>query len=171
MPTKLIILTGASGVGKTTLTQHLKQTLDSNQFDFKFFDSISIPSVEEMISQYGSPSEWQKAKTKSWITQIVEESTDKTIFFEGQMNIEFILESLNHLQFKDYKIFLVTCSDTEMRRRLIEERHQPELANEDMSNWLIYLNNQALQHNIQRIDTTQLSIQQTADLILNDLTT
>lgn len=142
--------------------------MDPHLFDFKFFDSISIPSLEKMIEQYGSGSEWQRAMTKQWMTQLVKESSHKTIIFEGQMNIDFILESLQLLEFKAYQIFLITCSDTEMRRRLIEERNQPELANKDMSNWLVYLNNQALQHNIKRIDTTGLSLEKTAKIVLKE---
>jgi len=59
-------ITGASGVGKTTLVANLKNKYADTSWDFFHFDSIGVPSLEVMEKQYGSGSEWQKAMTYTW---------------------------------------------------------------------------------------------------------
>ncbi len=69
--TKMIFLTGASSVGKTSTLDYLKRTLEPDAFAFYAFDSIQIPSLEEMTARYGSPGDWQKAKTFEWIERLI----------------------------------------------------------------------------------------------------
>ncbi|GAB6091681.1 nSTAND3 domain-containing NTPase [Spirochaeta dissipatitropha] len=59
----IYFITGASGVGKTTLVANLKNQYSEKAWDFFHFDSIGVPSLEEMEEKYGSGSEWQKAMT------------------------------------------------------------------------------------------------------------
>jgi hypothetical protein len=44
-----------------------------------------------------------------------------------------------------------------MAQRLIEKRKQPELVNDKMKNWLLFLRNQANELKIPVIDTSNLS--------------
>ena len=61
--TKIYFITGASGVGKTTLIEQLDKKYNNKRWSFLHFDSIGVPSVEDMIKEYGSPSGWQEAIT------------------------------------------------------------------------------------------------------------
>src|SRR5690349_18708985 len=82
-------ITGASGAGKTTLVAQLKEKYGHMPWSFFHFDSIGVPSLEEMTKEFGSPTGWQKAKAYEWIDKSVHDSGEK-IFLEGQVNLEFI---------------------------------------------------------------------------------
>lgn len=65
---KIIFITGASGVGKTSLVLTLKKKYKNKiNLEFLHFDSIGVPSSEEMIIKFGSIENWQKEKTNEWI--------------------------------------------------------------------------------------------------------
>jgi len=166
---RIIVITGASAVGKTSLVNRLKQNLDSEKQHIHHFDSIGIPPVSEMMEQFGSPSRWQEAKTHEWISKLIRDLDNRTTVLEGSMNIDFILQAFENNQFSQYKILLIDCEHQEMKRRLIEERKQPELANEAMSNWLIHLRVKATQHQIEIIDTTRKTIEESVNQVLKFL--
>jgi adenylate kinase family enzyme len=136
-------ITGASGVGKTTLVDQLMRKYGNNPWSFIHFDSIEVPSLTEMEREFGSPSAWQKIKTFEWIDRLVQEYNDEKIFFEGQSNLQFIREGFAKHNFQNYHIVLVDCSEEEMEYRLTLNRAQPELFTKDMKNWLQYLRKQA----------------------------
>ena len=121
------------------------------------FDSIGVPSVEEMIKEYDSPSGWQEAMTYKWIDALIHQYDLDYIFFEGQVNLKFIHDGFALHNFTDYKIILVDCAEEEMAYRLTHKRGQPELLTHDMRNWLKFLRNQATELHEQIIDTTQSS--------------
>lgn len=156
-PTKTIyFITGASGVGKTTLVEELIKKYGDKPWSFVHFDSIGVPSSSEMERDFGSPPAWQKAKTIEWIDKLVDYQSEK-IFFEGQVNLQFIVEGFAKQNFENYRIVLVDCSEKEMERRLTFGRSQPELLTERMKNWLQYLRRQAKESGVPVLDTTILS--------------
>lgn len=166
---KITVITGASGVGKTSLIAFLITQLPASGFNFYRFDTVGVPSLEKMTEDFGSPAKWQEAKTYEWIKKLVREKDERPIIFEGQMNVDFILGAFAKSAFEDFQIVLLDCSEAEMKRRLIKERNQPELANPDMSNWLRFLREQAKEKKIPIIDTTDLSIGETARAFLNKI--
>lgn len=157
MNKKIVFISGASGVGKTTLIEQLKQKYQNKPWSFLHFDSIGVPSVDDMIKFYGSPSGWQEAKTHEWINRLIHEYDEECIFFEGQVNLKFIQDGFNQHHFSNYKVILIDCSEEEMAHRLTHQRGQPELLTADMRNWLRYLRNQARELGIMTIDTTNKS--------------
>ena len=67
------MITGASGVGKSTLAEQLKLKYGNKEnIAILGFDTIGVPSVEEMTKRYGSPSEWQRVTIKEWVAKIEE---------------------------------------------------------------------------------------------------
>jgi ABC-type ATPase involved in cell division len=51
----ICFVTGASGVGKTTLFRELEKRHESKkEWRFLHFDSIGVPSHEDMIKRFGS---------------------------------------------------------------------------------------------------------------------
>jgi broad-specificity NMP kinase len=158
--TKIYFITGASGVGKTTLIEQLQKKYTNKMWAFLHFDSIGVPSVEDMIKQYGSPSGWQEAITYQWIDTLIQKYDNECILFEGQVNLQFIQNGFKQHGFTDYKIILIDCSEEEMAYRLTHKRGQPELLTNDMRNWLKFLRNQAKELGIKIVDTTNKSNEQ-----------
>jgi thymidylate kinase len=153
----IYFITGASGVGKTTLVDQLKEKYKNMPWSFHHFDSIGVPSVEVMKIKFGSPSGWQEAKTYEWINKLVNEYDDEKIFLEGQVNLEFIYSGFRKRNFSNYTVVLIDCDEEQMEQRLTQKRMQPELFNTEMKNWLVYLRNQAKESEAPVIDTSNLS--------------
>jgi len=153
----IYFITGASGVGKTTLVEQLKEKYKDFLWDFLHFDSVGVPSTEEMIEQFGSPQAWQEANTKKWIRKIVGDDEHEKIFIEGQADLNFIYNGFKDSGFTDFKVILLDTDKEEMTYRLTHLRNQPELLNEDMYNWLKYLRKQAVNFEIPIINTAKLT--------------
>jgi len=158
----IFFITGASGVGKTTLVSQLEEKYhDRNDWAFLHFDSIGVPSKEEMEEQYGSGENWQKEMTKTWVQKMLSEYPDKrTIIFEGQVNLDFIREGFEQSGFSDYTTVLIDCNEEMMHHRLSTERMQPELVTPEMNNWRRLLREQAQKYGESIIDTHELDKEQ-----------
>lgn len=134
----IFFIIGASGSGKTTTVKAIER-MQLPDFTILYFDSIGVPSLEEMIKYYGGPEEWQKIKTAEWIGQIREKFLSSTnILFDGQTRPTFIEKGCISENIASYKVILLDCSDEERKRRLLV-RSQKELADENMMNWARYL--------------------------------
>lgn len=155
----IVFVTGASGVGKTTLINKLKEKhFDKSAWQFEHFDSINVPSSENMIKEFGSIEEWQRVMTHEWVEKLINKYQDKeVIIFEGQVNLDFIKEAFEKNNFKNYSIVLIDANEEKMIERLSGSRNQPELANQDMKNWLGFLRKQAKELNAPTIDTSDKS--------------
>ena len=154
---KLIyFITGVSGVGKTTLVSQLETKYQNKPWAFLHFDKIGIPTVEEMVRDFGSGAKWQEAKTYEWIEKLIQTDREK-VFFEGQVNLQFIRNGFSRHRFTRYRTVLLDCSEEVMRKRLVMDRSQPELFTPEMLNWLKFLRDQAREFNATIIDTSNLS--------------
>ena len=159
---KIIFITGASGVGKTTILSNLKKESQNKNWSFLHFDSIGVPSTEVMIKEFGSPEKWQKAMTFKWIDDLIQGYHDKEfIILEGQVNFDFIKEGCAKYEFSNYKIVHIDCSENIMMKRLINHRKQPELATQDMQNWLKFLRKKAKSSGVSILDTSNISLNKT----------
>lgn len=165
-PTQFLILTGASGSGKTTIADRVEACADGRIHVLRF-DSVGVPSPEEMTVQYGSGEGWQRAMTHQWIKRIQTLLPEgKPVLLEGQMKIAFINEALAKHDVENAQCWLVDCSDAERARRLTGERNQPELATSHMMGWARYLRQEAADQCAHRLDTDSLSCEEAVDRIL-----
>jgi adenylate kinase family enzyme len=154
----LVIFTGASGSGKTTLATAVGQSM-GDEVSVQFFDTIGIPSFDEMVAQQGSIENWQRVQTKDWLHRLAPAiGRSEGVLFEGQMRIAFVEEALAAASIANARIILVDCSDEERVRRLNDERHQPELANPQMLNWAKYLRTEALTAGHEILDTSARTV-------------
>ncbi|HEY0218602.1 MAG TPA: hypothetical protein VGC26_02375 [Afipia sp.] len=165
----LIVLTGASGSGKTAIATAIAE-LYPDDFAVYRFDSIGVPPVDVMIRDHGSPEAWQRDKTIDWMVRLAPIArAGKPVLLEGQMRIAFIAEAAEAASIDDCRLILVDCDDATRTERLAIGRGQPELANEDMMNWAAYLRGEAAQCGCEIFDTSRLSLDQCVAHVLEYL--
>ncbi len=166
---KLFFITGASGTGKTTAVNILEEK-HINGVVFCYFDSIGVPSMEDMIAQYGNGDEWQKQETINWVKKIkTDYLSTHTVVLDGQVRPSFIDEACTAVGITEYEIIVFVCDDEARNKRLIERGH-PELVNQDMNNWNNYLKAQALERRDTIIDTTNFEIGQATEKLSSIIT-
>lgn len=135
----LVLITGASGCGKTTFLQELAKVFEKNTVSINHFDDVGVPSVEVMIEKYGSCEKWQEAMTHAWIEKLSKILDKKLIVLEGSFNPAFALSKLQELKIKNYRLVCLHADRQVRDKRLIEIRKQPELATDDMENFAQFL--------------------------------
>jgi shikimate kinase len=162
----ILFLSGASGVGKTSIVEKLKAHYSSDNYAFVHFDSIGVPSPEEMIEKVGSGERWQELTTYRWVEKIAIEYQDKQlVIIEGQVNLDFIEAACHKFKITRYFIVLIDCDWKTMRERLVHNRQQPELVNQNMKNWATFLRKQAHQKSLPIIDTSNQTLEQVMESI------
>jgi hypothetical protein len=165
----IVILTGASGSGKTTIAEKIaEQCPEACVFRF---DSIGVPSPEKRIAGWGSGEGWQRAMTIEWLVKITKEPQPLPILFEGQMRLEFIKEGLAIAGIGEASVILVDCDDATRTHRLCNERNQPGLASAEMMNWAKFLRSEAEAGGFELLDTTKLSIEESLEYVCERLGT
>ncbi len=155
MASPFVVLTGASGGGKTTVAQSIE--LLHPEFCVFRFDTIGVPSAEVMAT-FGTGHQpggaWQRAMTLQWFQRIAPVlAAGRPVLFEGQMRIAFIHEAVQASRIAQARIILVECDDDIRTARLTHDRPQPELANESMMGWSRYLHQEAVEAGYEILDT------------------
>jgi dephospho-CoA kinase len=164
----LVIMTGASGSGKTAIAEAIEREHPSIAV-FRF-DTIGVPSPEIMAT-FGTGHQpggaWQRAMTLKWFERIAPEvAAGKTVLFEGQMRIAFIQEAIAAFAITNARVLCVECDDLTRTRRLTHDRLQPGLANESMMGWSRYLHEEAVVAGYEILDTTNLSLADSVGVVL-----
>ena len=167
----LVIMTGASGSGKTAIARVIEQ--DHPSITVFRFDTIGVPAAEVMAT-FGTGHQtggaWQRAMTLKWFERITRALTaGRTVLFEGQMRISFIQEALTIFAIKNARVLCVECDDVTRTHRLTHDRLQPDLANESMMGWSRYLHEETIKAGFEILDTTNLSLADSVDVVLRIL--
>ena len=151
----ILVLTGASGAGKTTLV-HALDALRLPGVGGYFFDSIGVPSPEEMVRRFGSGDGWQSAMTEEWIARLLRNDDGvRVAVLDGQVRASMARDHLVRLGAPRWQIALADCGHAERNARLHGPRAQPELATGDMDCWAAYLRGQADALGLPVIDTSR----------------
>lgn len=156
MPAQFVILTGASGVGKTSIARSIEQR--HPEITVYRGDSIGLPS-EEVMASYGPANgpggASQRGFALYWIAYIAPTLlTGGPVLLERQTRIAFLQEALALQGITHARIILVECDDQTRDARLIHDRQQPELANENMQGWSRYLHQEAVEAGCEILDTS-----------------
>jgi dephospho-CoA kinase len=170
---KLIVLTGASGSGKTTIARSVAAHKPAAApVVVLHFDSIGVPSPEQVVREYGSPEAWQEQKTFEWFQTIRDRYADRAaVLFEGQMRIAFVQAAVERAEIEHAEIILVDCDDETRLRRLRGERAQPDLATERMISWAAFLREEAMTTGTPILETTGGSVEDSVEYLLQRLAT
>ncbi|MGO6966635.1 AAA family ATPase [Rhizobium leguminosarum] len=165
----LVILTGASGAGKTTIAEAIER-LHGHEIDVYYKDRIGVPPVHEMIDKFGSVEGWQRAATFEWMARLSPLLLEgRSVLFEGQSRLSFLTEAVEHAGIKSHSCILIDCDDETRTRRLSIDRGQSELANPDMMNWAAFLRNEASAYGCKILDTSNLTLEQGVERVLREL--
>ncbi len=161
---RLVILTGASGSGKTAIAKAIR-TDWPDLAEVLHFDSIGVPSPEARQA-WGPDGAWQRAMTVSWMARIAAMSSlDRPVLFEGQMRLAFVREGLLAAKIADARVILVDCDDATRTQRLTANRSQPELANPEMMMWAAFLRREAQEAGCDVLDTSRLSLEHSVERV------
>ena len=85
------------------------------------------------------------------------------------MRITFIREALSLQTIANARILLVECDDLTREARLIQARRQPELANHSMKGWSRYLHQEAMEADIEILNTGKTTLAESVARIVSYL--
>lgn len=163
----IITITGASGVGKTSTLKELSKNIPKH-INVKIFhiDEIINPNWDEIEDT----TKWQEETTLELVDMLVKTAKDEKVhvLFEGSTDIKFYIQGFEKNNYLDYKILLFDCSQETMKNRLIQ-RGQPELYQPDMVGWLNYLRREAIERNIEIIETDNATFEEIGQKIIGEL--
>lgn len=132
----ILVLTGASGAGKTTLIEKL------NERAIPGVVGINCDRVKLDLPE-GS-NDRQTEVLRYWITKLAEEDPKVTLaVLDTQIRPHAALRVLDGYGIANSQVVLVNCDHAVRNKRLINDRKQPELANPQMDCWAAYLRGQA----------------------------
>jgi ribose 1,5-bisphosphokinase PhnN len=166
---RFVAIVGASGVGKTAVVAELAKRNPPGTA-FHHFDSIGIPSDEEMRISFGGGEGWQEAMTDRWVGTLAAGPSDiEVAVLEGQTRPSFLRAAFARYSLRTTSIILLDCSAEVRRQRLHGPRNQPELANARMESWAAYLRGQADALGLLVVDTNVPTLASVADSLLVEI--
>jgi aminoglycoside phosphotransferase (APT) family kinase protein/dephospho-CoA kinase len=136
---KIILITGASGSGKTFVSKYLAE-----QYQVFNFDDIGVPTIDTMIREYGGAEQWQEWATRKWIEKLLAVKDQEIVILEGSFNPDFAVEFFKEKNFDNYKIICLHSTREVREKRLTQNRKQPDLATQDMENFTNILREKTL---------------------------
>ena len=165
----ILVLTGASGAGKTTLIHKL------NELGIPGVKGINCDRVEVESDEGPASTDGQASILRYWISQLRQPATGiELAVLDTQIRPHRALEVLSDAEIDCAQIVLVDCDPLKRNERLRIDRGQPELANARMDCWAAYLRGQADALKLSIIDTSNDSTDKSVvelELLVRDLLT
>src|SRR5215475_6655018 len=92
----ILIVTGASGVGKTSAVRSLESRQRSDIRCF-YFDEIGVPSIGIRESEFGGGEGWQAHATRQWISRLaIDDLRGYLSVLDGQTRPSFVFSVAAH---------------------------------------------------------------------------
>lgn len=153
-PLAVLVVTGASGAGKTTLVRRLAALALPGVGCYEF-DTIGIPSADEIAARFGDGAGFQAWALGEWVVRLTRnEDRVRVAVLDAQVRPRAALDALARHGVRAGRVVLVDCDVAERNARLRGPRGQPELASSQMDGWAAYLRGQADALDTPVIDTT-----------------
>ena len=160
---RTLVVTGASGAGKTATVRALEVRAVPGVRCF-YFDSIGVPTAEVMEREHGGGEKWQAAATAEWLARLSGLSAEvRVAVLEGQTRPSFVFSAAAQVAPGTAHVVLLDCSSDVRAARLRGSRQQPELVNVRMDHWAAYLRGQAEALDLAVIDTSLLTVAEAAE--------
>jgi len=164
-PPTVLVVTGASGVGKTTLVDAIQSRALAGVRCYHF-DSVGVPSVGRMLAEFGSPQAWQVAMTHRWIATLAANADQvRLAILEGQVRPDVVREAFVSSGIERGGIVLVDCAPEVRAARLRGASPESERIAPQMNTWAAYLRGQADALQLPVLDSTGLSVGEAADQV------
>src|SRR5688500_9733981 len=162
MKPTLLVLTGPSGAGSTTLVERLA-ALGLDGVGCYHLDSIGVPNAEETEKRFAGGESWRTWALDRWVDRISRNEDCVTLaVLDAQVRPTAALEAgVRHCL--TTRVALVDCATDVRNARLRDQRAQPDLANGRMDMWAAYLRGQADALGLAIIDTSDASIDASVD--------
>jgi hypothetical protein len=158
VPISILVVTGASGAGKTTAVSSLEARHLSGVQCF-YFDSIGVPTAEVMEREHGGPESWQAWATTQWLARLAALGSDTHVaVLDAQTRPSTVFAARGAGTSWYPHVALFDCSPEVRAARLVGPRGQPELVTARMDSWAAYLRGQADALSLPIIDTTDSTI-------------
>ena len=162
-----VIMTGASGVGKTTIARTIRRLHPEISV---FLDEELERPTEKFMESIG-PTEgpggsFQRGFALYSIPALVRSrESGRPTLLDCQCRIAFIREAIAKCQVTEIRLILIECDDPTRDSRL-NGRGSPELAHEQMRNWSKYLHSEAVEAGLDILDTGAHSLEENVAHIL-----
>jgi energy-coupling factor transporter ATP-binding protein EcfA2 len=145
----ILVLTGASGAGKTTLALKL------NELAIPGVKGINCDRVKIEADKTADAADRQANILSYWISHLSQPETGiELAVLDTQIRPHLALEVLGQAAIDYAQVVLVDCDPVKRNERLHVNRGQPELANAQMDCWAAYLRGQADALKLSIIDTS-----------------
>lgn len=164
----ILFLTGASGVGKTSIVTMLAAQNTNPCHIFQHADTDGVACLKGIteIEQAKNIEQYQEIATHKWVEKVKSEyQSTNTVVMEGQARFHFVKEACEKYGVARYIIVLIDCDWKIMRLRLTYQRQQPELVTNQMRNWANFLRQQARSDKIPIVDTSKVTVEQAVQII------
>ncbi len=163
MAPSIVVVTGASGAGKTAAVSALA-ALDLPGVRCFHFDSIGVPSADAMEQDYGGGDAWQAWATRQWLARLraLDDGT-RVAVLDGQTRPAMVFDAVPAGSDAAVRVILFHCEPDVRAARLRGLRGQPELVNARMDTWAAYLRDQAVTLDLPIVDTTALGIDEAVE--------
>ena len=138
-PPALLAITGASGAGKTAAVAALHSCIEPRVLPVLGFDSLGVPTTEEMRVGWESPRAWQKAMTWFWVRAAkTVHRTRPLVVLEGSFDPQYAVAACAANGIARLQLAVLDADVAVLEKRLAA-RGQRELANADLAPWAAYL--------------------------------
>src|ERR1700704_4042931 len=107
---RILVITGASGAGKTATVQALETRAVTGVRCF-YFDSIGVPTAEVMERDHGGAEQWQAAATGEWLARLSSLPKDvRVAVLDGQTRPSFVFDAAARAVPGTVHVVLLDCS-------------------------------------------------------------
>src|SRR4030095_12003412 len=119
MTPTILVVTGASGSGKSAAVSALAARALPGVRCYHF-DSVGVPSPEEMKRDFGGGEQWQALMTQQWLDRLAADPDGAEVYvLDGQTRLTFVTRAAERSGIDGVRIVLLDCEPAVRHNRRI----------------------------------------------------